>query len=122
MFSTRRWNNSTPIADQGERQFDAISLLEGGFQVKAFPNRLKRELFDCVAFSTDFNKANISCHLLSVRSSCARWCLDFDESVEMGSCAATLDGVLEGDMRRVEVGRSFSRVGWIQREDCGSGE
>ena len=37
-------------------------------------------------------------------------------------CAAALDGVLEGDMRRVEVGHSFSGVGWIQREDHSSGE
>jgi hypothetical protein len=75
-----------------------------------------------VAFSTNFTKVNSSYHLLSVRSSCVRWCLDFGESVEMESCTATLDGVLEGDIKRVEVGRSFSRVGWIQREDCGSGE
>ena len=40
----------------------------------------------------------------------------------MEGCTATLDGVLEGDIKRVEVGWSFSRVGWIQREDCGSEE
>jgi hypothetical protein len=56
MFSTRRWKNSATIVDQGEREFNVICLLEGRFQVKAFSNRLKRKLFGCVAFSTNYNK------------------------------------------------------------------